>query len=902
MQCPSCASDVPDGSRFCGACGSSLDLRSATTRVHDRSGVSRMLSSLPAIDEARFAPGTIIAERYRIVELLGRGGMGEVYRADDLKLEQPVALKFLPRALAEDADRLTRFLNEVKIARQVSHPSVCRMYDVGEAEGHHFLSMEYVDGEDLASLLRRIGRLPEDKAVQICRQLCAGLAAAHELGIVHRDIKPSNVMVDGKGRARLTDFGLAGLAESFAGPEVRAGTPTYMAPEQLSGKEATPRSDIYALGLVMYELFTGKRAWDAASLAELRRLHEQSTPTRPASFIDGFDPAVERVIFHCLEQESSERPGTALAVAAALPGGDPLAAALAAGETPSPEMVAAAGPAGGMRPGVALACALGTAAMMWLVLVLGRDIWMLKYLPFDKSYAALQENAREIAQKFGYTDEPAGHASWFALDAEEYFHSIRNGPPDGLAETLGRPGQMCVGFLERQGSEPITPTGLSGRVSWNSPTPEPGEVALHLDLRGRLIELRARPPRVDPTAAPAQPEADWAMVFQSAGLDLGTFTPTAPTIVPETYADARFAWRGVLPDQADRPVRIEAASYRGQPVYFEKIVSSDPDWEPGTTAKPVVPERVLIALIAFLVVLIVLVVGGGVLLTMRNLRLGRGDRRGALRIACVVAALRLAHWALGADHVAAGGEITLFITAVSGAVTLGVLAWVVYMAFEPYVRRLWPESIVSWTRLLAGRVGDPLVGRDVLYGCTLGMLGLLVQLALLWVTFRGKVIFPNDSPLAMVAGGRFAAGELFALLLGTLAVSLGFMLLFLLVRIVVRKTWIATAVLCLLQGSFSALNLSAFTSDPLQVSLGFLLGAIGVTIGIVLPIRFGLVALLASQVFVGLLVRSPMTLDPQAPYFTTGLLSGLACLAIPAWGLRVALAGRPLFSRSLLDN
>ena len=167
----------------------------------------------------------MLGGRYRVVGLLGRGGMGEVYRADDLKLGQAVALKFLPAIVENDAGRLQRFLNEVKIARQISHPNVCRVYDVGEVDGHHYLSMEYVDGEDLASLLRRIGRLPTDKAVQISRQLCAGLAAAHEQGILHRDLKPANVMIDGRGRARITDFGLAALAGTVRADELGAGTP-----------------------------------------------------------------------------------------------------------------------------------------------------------------------------------------------------------------------------------------------------------------------------------------------------------------------------------------------------------------------------------------------------------------------------------------------------------------------------------------------------------------------------------------------------------------------------------------------------------------------------------------------------------------------------------------------------
>jgi serine/threonine protein kinase len=164
------------------------------------------------MDEGRFPPGTLLAQRYRVVSLLGRGGMGEVYRANDLLLAQTVALKFLPAQWTPHEETLARFRNEVRVARQISHPNVCRVYDIGEAEGCTYLSMEYVDGEDLASLLRRIGRLPQDKALEIARQLCAGLAAAHDKGVLHRDLKPGNIMLDGQGQLRITDFGLAGVA------------------------------------------------------------------------------------------------------------------------------------------------------------------------------------------------------------------------------------------------------------------------------------------------------------------------------------------------------------------------------------------------------------------------------------------------------------------------------------------------------------------------------------------------------------------------------------------------------------------------------------------------------------------------------------------------------------------
>ena len=214
-RCPRCQKDLPEGSTTCSACGALLD--DAPTRVLDskpappRSASFSRLQSFDSIDDARFVPGAILAERYRIVGLLGKGGMGEVYRADDLKLGQPVALKFLPDHLLSDGAALARFHREVRVARQVSHKNVCRVYDIGEVDGRHFLSMEFIKGEELSSLLRRIGRLPHDKAIQLARQICAGLAAAHDVGVLHRDLKPANVMIDGDGNARILDFGLAGL-------------------------------------------------------------------------------------------------------------------------------------------------------------------------------------------------------------------------------------------------------------------------------------------------------------------------------------------------------------------------------------------------------------------------------------------------------------------------------------------------------------------------------------------------------------------------------------------------------------------------------------------------------------------------------------------------------------------
>src|ERR1700736_772886 len=343
MFCSFCGAQLSSTGKFCSTCGQPVDLSAGATTRGDESGIEgetlapstprktpfpprtplqrptrppsasgAVLSSSGAIGGGRFVPGQIIAERYRVVALAGRGGMGEVYRAEDLKLSQIVAIKFLPESLSKDAGALTRFHSEVRIARQVSHPNVCRVFDIGDTEGITFLTMEYVDGEDLASLVRRIGRLSPDKATEIARQVCAGLAAAHERGVIHRDLKPANLMLDSAGKIRITDFGLAGIAASIQGAEVRAGTPAYMAPEQLAGKEVTLKSDLYSLGLVLYEILTGKRAFDATTLPELMKMRETSAPTSPSSLVRDLDTLLERVIMRCLEKDPALRPSSAL--------------------------------------------------------------------------------------------------------------------------------------------------------------------------------------------------------------------------------------------------------------------------------------------------------------------------------------------------------------------------------------------------------------------------------------------------------------------------------------------------------------------------------------------------------------------------------------------------------------
>jgi serine/threonine protein kinase len=271
-----------------------------------------------AATEGRLPLGSLLAGRYRIDRLLGRGGMGEVYCADDLELGQRVAIKLLPEGWEQDAARLARLRSEVRLARSVSHPHVCRVYDIGEIEGRRFLSMEYIDGEDLESLLRRIGRLPPDKAAEIGLQICQGLAAIHENGILHRDLKPANLMLDTRGRIRIADFGLASLVEDRPERGLMQGTPAYMAPEQLGAMEVSIQTDLYALGLILYKLLTGRPAFAARSVHELLRMRTDSAPPRPSALVNGIVPAVDAIVVRCLAPNPSNRPISAREVAVEL--------------------------------------------------------------------------------------------------------------------------------------------------------------------------------------------------------------------------------------------------------------------------------------------------------------------------------------------------------------------------------------------------------------------------------------------------------------------------------------------------------------------------------------------------------------------------------------------------------
>jgi serine/threonine-protein kinase len=829
----------------------------------------------------------MVAGRYRIVALLGRGGMGEVYRAEDTKLGHPVALKFLPESLARDPARLERLFGEVRIGRQISHPNVCRLYDVVEADGQHFVAMEYVDGEDLASLLRRIGRLPGDKALEIARHLCAGLAAAHDHGVVHRDLKPANVMIDGRGRARLTDFGLALLIEDVQGVDVTGGTPAYMAPEQLAGQEVTVKSDLYALGLILYEMFSGKRRFEAKTRTELMALHRDAKTLSLSSTLRDIDPAVERVIARCLDEDPAGRPGSAHAVIAALPGGDPLQAALDAGETPSPEMVAASGRVGDLAPGVAWACFASVLVGLLAVTLLSGKTMLLRRVPLPKSPEVLVERAQEFILKLGYDAPPADSAYGFWLDDAHVRYVNERGAGSDRLDTLAAARPAPVLFYYRQSPRGLL--ALAGHVTADDPpTLLSGMVSLDVDPAGQLVDFTAVPPQRDEPKGPWS-EPDWSPLLTEAGLGPAALVPAVSIWAAPVDSDRKAAWSGTYPGQPDVPIHVEAASYRGRPVWFAVLGPwSGPlrqEEGPQTAADRIVDRVFLCFLVGVQI--------GAVLLARRNLRLGRGDRKGAFAVCTFVSGMFLTDFLIKGHHVSTfSDEYDHLVTMLAFALYWAAFAWILYVALEPYVRRRWPHALIAWNRLLAGRLRDPLVGRDLLIGAiggvAVGVLGHLSNLpAAAWYLPYSIFVRPLDDVRYLIAG-----------LIGELGFSviraMGSLCWLLLLRVVLRKQWLAIVALFLLM-----VTLAGLPGESVPVAVAGAALAAALLIGTLL--RFGLLSVASLFFFNAALSLVPLTLDTSAWYARRSFLDLGLLAALAFYGFWTSLGGKPMFGAALED-
>jgi len=299
IKCPKCDSDNPDTLKFCGECG---------TQLLPTEEISAPTETLEAGKE-ELTTGSTFAGRYQIIEELGKGGMGKVYRAVDKKLKEEMALKLIKPEIASDKKTIGRFSNELKLARKISHRNVGRMYELMEEAGIHFITMEYVPGEDLKSFIRRAGPLSAGKTIFIAKQVCEGLTEAHRLGVVHRDLKPQNVMIDKEGNARIMDFGIARsiMGKGITGAGVMIGTPEYMSPEQAEVKEVDQRSDIYSLGVILYEMVTGRVPFEGETPLGIAMKHKSEVPKNPKELNAQIPNELSHVILRCLEKDKDKR-------------------------------------------------------------------------------------------------------------------------------------------------------------------------------------------------------------------------------------------------------------------------------------------------------------------------------------------------------------------------------------------------------------------------------------------------------------------------------------------------------------------------------------------------------------------------------------------------------------------
>ena len=476
-----------------------------------------------------------------------------------------------------------------------------------------------------------------------------------------------------------------------------------------------------------HEMFTGKRAFEDA---------RRATPASASTLVKDIDPAVERLILRCLEKDPRNRPASALAVARALPGGDPLAAAIAAGETPSPEMVAAAGETEGFSLrtlGLLLALVVvGLAACLWLAAATNVP----QMIPFEMTPEALAHQSRQLIASFGYTSPPLDRAFGFGSDTEFRRYGERSEKPaDYRAQlTAGQP--ALAYFWYRQSPRYLEPVNAYGAVTASDPPAEvSGMVQLQLDPQGRMLTFHAVPPQVESPAATANPP-DWNRFFAAAGLDPARFTAAEPQWAPLAHFDARAAWTGSFPQAAGVALRVEAASWRGRLVDFRLI-------GPWTRPERMQPFELTsgeqVGQWVFILVP-VLVFLAAMLFAWRNLRMRRGDTRGALRVSAVILCCSLLKWACFAHHVPMRSEYDGSTWALSAALFLAAVFWVIYVAAEPYIRRRWPKSLISWSRLVAGGFRDPLVGAHTLMGVALGIgITLLSSAPYYWLRPSGAI-------------------------------------------------------------------------------------------------------------------------------------------------------------------
>ncbi len=301
MECPRCRHDNPDSTNYCGKCGMPLSLGGGETLGYEQDTLQYLLEGLTR--------GSVVAERYEVIEKLGSGGMGSVYKVHDKKINETVALKLIKPEIAFNLNTAERFSNEIKLARKITHRNVCRTYDLGEDSKVLFITMEYISGQDLKKMIRMTRQLSVGTIVTISKQICEGLGEAHRQGIIHRDLKPQNIMIDSEGEVKIMDFGIARSLhiKGVTATGVQVGTPEYMAPEQAEAKGVDQRTDIYTLGIMLFEMATGEVPFTGETPVGIALKHREETPRNPSDINSQVPDSLSHIILKCLQKDKQNR-------------------------------------------------------------------------------------------------------------------------------------------------------------------------------------------------------------------------------------------------------------------------------------------------------------------------------------------------------------------------------------------------------------------------------------------------------------------------------------------------------------------------------------------------------------------------------------------------------------------
>jgi hypothetical protein len=504
----------------------------------------------------------------------------------------------------------------------------------------------------------------------------------------------------------------------------------------------------------------------------------------------------------------------------------------------------------------------------------------------------LTQKSREIIARLGYEGRPADSA--FDLDVDGDFQDYvekNDKPPHWDAVIAARP--SLLQYWYRQSPDPLVASDFRDQqltpgivTRTDPPTVRSGMINVELDPQGRLTYFQAIPPqKQDDKANAGSPTApfDWNLLFTAAGLDPSKFQPAQAIWTSLAESDARMAWTGTWPGTT-RPLRVEAAAFRGKPVFFSLI---------GDWTKPnrmtISEKKTLGEQISKIIGLLSLgsLLAGSIFLARRNYRQGRGDRIGALRLASVIFALEMALFLCRTHFASVGDSFGLMVIAVSTGLFVSGVTWLLYLAVEPWVRRHWPQTIISWSRLLTGQVRDPLVGRDILFGVVLGVIWILI-FQIRYIPMMHMGASPGLSSTELLMGGRHAMGAWLQQWPQSIQGTLAFFFLLFGLKVLLRKEWIAAIVFV----AIFALPRS-LTSTYMSVELPAQILVYAIAVLIVL--RFGLVPLACAIFTINLMANVPFSADLSAWYMTTSILALLSVVALAGWGFYHSLGGQPLW-------